>query len=93
MAECERRVTWPNVIRTQPPAVVEIVLRLSEVEANILRAVLDKIGGSPSGPRGKMDDIRIALGDEGITGGGYTLEVRTTSFSGSYLRLEEGEDA
>ncbi|KKK48924.1 hypothetical protein LCGC14_3140260, partial [marine sediment metagenome] len=27
MAKCEKGVTWPDVIITRPPAVVEIVLR------------------------------------------------------------------
>lgn len=52
----EVRVT-EVIIKTEP----QVILTLSKEEARVLCLILGKVGGDPSGPRGQVDDIYIAL--------------------------------
>ena len=90
MASCEKRMHQPPVVVTTPPRETEFVLRLTETEATILRAVLGKIGGQPKGPRSSIDDISIALDKVGIKFGDYKVEVHQGVFMGPYLGIEKG---
>ena len=89
MAKCTKGVTWPDKIVSQPPAIIEVVLRLTEDEAIILHSVLDRIGGNPAGPRGSIDAINIAFDKAKIKPGNYKLEIYNGPFTGPYLRIEK----
>lgn len=54
----------PVIIPTPPPE--DVHLHLTAEEAEILSRVLDRVGGGEGGPRGKMDNITIALSEAGI---------------------------
>lgn len=42
-------------------------LSLSEQEASVLRSILHRVGGQPSGPRGVADSMIAALDRVGVT--------------------------
>jgi len=48
-----------------PPPTYDL-LGLTQVEAEVLKAVLDRVGGDPRGPRGHVDAIAEALSDAGV---------------------------
>ena len=92
MAECRRQTMQLPAVTTYPPVEIEIVLRLTEEEACVLYSVLSKIGGSPCGPRGLMENIIIALNKAEVKIGNYKMEISTNSFSGSYLNISKGDN-
>jgi hypothetical protein len=60
-----RRVEIPPAPPT--PVLISVELSLAPEEAHFLAAILNRIGGSPSGPRGNADQILNALAKAGIT--------------------------
>ena len=48
-----------------PPPTYDL-LGLTQAEVEVLRVILDRIGGDPNGPRGHADTINEALADAGI---------------------------
>lgn len=65
-----------------------VALDLTVEEASVLVAVLRNIGGQPSGPRGKTDNVLVALEGLGIE----RAKIKTGSVYGDYtaLYIEEG---
>ena len=89
MAECRRETTRAEPVVTYPPVVVEIVLRLTEDEASLLRQLMNKIGGNPDGPRNMVDSIGKVLFLAGVELSTHKIEIHTGF--GTYLRVEKRE--
>ena len=93
MAKCIKEVVWPDVVVTQPPSSTEIVLRLSEDEASVLNQVINQIGGDPCGPRGVLDEIRLALYRAGVVSTTHKVEIHHVLGSGTpYFCIEKGDE-
>lgn len=56
--------TIRRVVKEQVPGHVE--LNLTPEEASVLLFVLNSVGGDPRGPRGKMQNIVVALEAAGV---------------------------
>ena len=56
--------TIRKVVKEQVPGHVE--LNLTPEEASVLLFVLNRVGGEPTGPRGKMHNIVLALEFAGV---------------------------
>ena len=92
MANCVKQRYQPPSVVTIPPQEIEFVLRLSEDEASVLKQLLNRIGGSPEGPRGVLDKIDMSLYKAGVKSAAHKLEIYYNGLGGvPYLRIEKGD--
>lgn len=89
MASAKKTVKSHTVKRT---VVVEdvvtedtVTLELTTYEALVLRAILNRIGGSPEGPRGQADKITEALDDAEVRAPGFRTDALFTSNRSSII--------
>lgn len=59
-----------------------VTLSLSQEEAEVLQLILTRVGGPPSGPRGKADSVYKAL--EGVLGSAWPRGNKKDSLEDKY---------
>lgn len=64
----------------------DISITITQYQAEILRSVLHRVGGTPRGPRGFMDTINEALKDAGVELS-EEIEQGTEAGSRGWVRL------
>ena len=79
-----------ETILADPKCVDEIVLRMTVEEARVLKQILGAIGGDPTGPRGALDEIGLALNRAGVKRTRHKIEV-SYGLGGNYLYIEKGD--
>ena len=92
MASCVKQIYQPPAVVTVPHQEIEILLRLSEEEAGILKQVITRIGGDPEGPRGALDKIGVALCRAEVVSTRHKVEIYFSGIDGvPYLRIQKGD--
>ena len=88
MASCEIVTTYPEP-QPKPDPINQVVLFMTAEEAGTLKQILSVIGGDPTGPRGVLDVINLALDVAGVKRTVHKTEIYHGL--GVYLRIEKGE--
>lgn len=88
MARCKVETVYPI---PEPKPMLEVVLRMTVLEASTLKQVLGFIEGDPAGPRGVLDEIGAALCAAGVEQTTHQMEIHTGF--GTYLRIKKKETA
>ena len=91
MAECVKQRYQPPSVVAVPPQEIEFVLRLSEDEASVLKQIINRIGGDPTGPRGTLDEIGLSLHKAGVGSSVYKTQIHRGPNGVLYLRIEKGD--
>ena len=93
MARCYINMTYhvPEP-QPEPEPIQDVVLHMTVEEAGILKQLLNRIGGDPEGPRGKVDKIGMALHGAGVVSTGHKVEIYFHGLGGVlYLSIEKGD--
>lgn len=92
MATAQRTVSVTTETRKVEVETPTITLVLTEQEAQALAAVTNRVGGSPRGPRGRIDSIRYALEGAGIRVFGLEHFIDDSTRRGSIYLVDEFPD-